>query len=78
MGFQKALRLQHFLKLSVIRVSCFIRYHLLFASVSSACTLMFLVFESLLAYYFVECYVWSCVMFKERFTLCFKVFFRVC
>ena len=30
MGFQKALRLQHFLKLSVIRVSCFIRYHLLY------------------------------------------------
>ena len=50
-----------------------------------------LVFESMLASYFVECYVWSCVMFKERFTLCFKVvgelsnveidvlvFFRVC
>ena len=27
----------------------------------------------MLASYFVECYVWSCVMFAERFTLCFKV-----
>ena len=27
----------------------------------------------MLASYFVECYVWSCVMFEERFTLCFKV-----
>ena len=34
---------------------------------------MFLVFESMLASYFVECYVWSYVMFEERFTLCFKV-----
>ena len=63
---------------------------MLFVSVSSACTLMFLVFESMLASYFVVCYVWSCVMFEERFTLCFKVvgessnveicfiFFRVC
>ena len=46
---------------------------MLFVSVSSACTLMFLVFESMLASYFVECYVWSCVMFEERSTLCFKV-----
>ena len=34
---------------------------------------MFLVFESMLASYFVEWYVWSCVIFEERFTLCFKV-----
>ena len=27
----------------------------------------------MLASYFVECNVWSCVMFEERFTLCFKV-----
>ena len=27
----------------------------------------------MLASYFVECYVWSCVMFEERFTLCFTV-----
>ena len=27
----------------------------------------------MLASYFVECYVWSCVIFEERFTLCFKV-----
>ena len=46
---------------------------MLFVSVSSACTLMFLVFESMFASDFVECYVWSCVMFEERFTLCFKV-----
>ena len=46
---------------------------MLFVSVSSACTLMFLVFESMLASYFVECYVWSSVMFEERSTLCFKV-----
>ena len=44
-----------------------------FVSVSSACTVMFLVFESMFASYFVECYVWPCVMFEERFTLCFKV-----
>ena len=54
-------------KLSVIRVSCFI------FSVSSACTLIFLVLKWMLATYFVECYVWSCVMFEDRFTLCFKV-----
>ena len=50
-----------------------ISYVMLFVSVSSACTLMFLVFESMLASYFVKWYVWSCVMFEERFTLCFKV-----
>ena len=27
----------------------------------------------MLASYFVEWYGWSCVMFEERFTLCFKV-----
>ena len=57
--------------------TCFMFYTIssvmLFVSVSSACTLMFLVFESMLASYFVECYVWSCVMFEEKFTLCFKV-----
>ena len=75
--------------------TCFMFYTIssvmLFVSVSSACTFMFLVFESMLASYFVEWYVWSCVMFEERFTLCFIVvgefsnveiyvfvFFRVC
>ena len=75
--------------------TCFMFYTIssvmLFVSVSSASTLMFLVFESMLASYFVECYVWSCVMFEERLTLCFIVvgefsnveiyvffFFRVC
>ena len=75
--------------------TCFMFYTkssvMLFVSVSSACTLMFLVFESMLASYFVECYVWSCVMFHERLTMCFIVvgefsnveiyvfgFFRVC
>ena len=57
--------------------TCFMFYTIssvmLFVSVSSACTLMFLVFESMLASYFVECYVWSCVMFEERLTLCFIV-----
>ena len=46
---------------------------MLFVSVSSACTLMYLVLKWMLASYFVECYVWYCVMFEERFTLCFKV-----
>ena len=46
---------------------------MLFVCVSSACTLMFLVLEGMLAFYFIERYVWSCVMFDERFTLCFKV-----
>ena len=75
--------------------TCFMFYTIssvmLFVSVSSACTLMFLVFESMLASYFVECYVWSCVLFEERLTMCFIVvgefssveiyvfeFFRVC
>ena len=75
--------------------TCFMFYTIssvmLFVSVSSGCTLMFVPFESMLASYFVECNVWSCVMFEERFTLCFKVvgefsnveiyvlvFFRIC
>ena len=75
--------------------TCFMFYTIssvmLFVSVAFACTLIFLKFESMLASYFVECYVWSCVMFEERFTLCFIVvgefsnveiyvfvFFRVC
>ena len=46
-----------------------ISYVMLFVSVSSACTLIFLVLKWMLASYFVECYVWSCVLFDERFTL---------
>ena len=57
--------------------TCFMFYTIssvmLFVSVSSVCTFMFLVLKWMLASYFVECYGWSCVMFEERFTLCFKV-----
>ena len=57
--------------------TCFMFYTIssvmLFVSVSPVCTLMFLVLKWMLASHFVECYVWSCVMFDERFTLCFKV-----
>ena len=57
--------------------TCFMSYTIssvmLFVSISSVCTMMFLVLEWMLASYFVECYVWSCVMFEERLTLCFKV-----
>ena len=48
-------------------------YVMLFVSVSSVCTLMFMVLEWIVASYFVEWYVWSCVMFEKRFTLCIKV-----
>ena len=57
--------------------TCFMFYTIssvmLFVSDSYVCTLMLLVLKWMLAYYFVEWYVWSCVMFEERFTLCFKV-----